>query len=89
VVVRPTAKLFFPSASSIPSINIMASEPAIPAASQQPQSQEPHETTASADAATRPRKPLRGAPAGRPASARSLDNGRPPSTPLQLVPPTQ
>ena len=83
VVVRPTAKLFFPSASSIPSINIMASEPAIPAASQQP-----HETTASADAATRPRKPLRGAPARRPATA-SLDNGRPPSTPLQLVPPAQ
>ena len=87
VVVRPATKLFFPSASSIPSINIMASEPAIPAASQQPQSQQPHETTASADAATRPRKPLWGAPAGRPASARSL--GRPPSTPLQLVPPTQ
>jgi hypothetical protein len=83
VVVRPASKLFFPSASSIPSINIMAPEPAIPAASQQP-----HEATASADAATRPRKPLRAAPAGRPATA-SLDNGRPPSPPLQLVPPAQ
>jgi hypothetical protein len=83
VVVRPAGKLFFPSASSIPSINIMASEPAIPAASQQP-----HETAASADAATRPRKPLRAAPAGQPATA-SLDNGRPPSAPLQLVPPAR
>jgi hypothetical protein len=83
VVVRPASKLFFPSASSIPSINIMASEPATPAASQKP-----HETTASADAAPRPRKPPRATPAPQPATA-SVDNAQSPSTPLQLAPPAQ
>ena len=79
LVVRPASKLFFPSASSIPAVNIMASEPTTAA-------QRPHETTASADAATRPHKPVQAAP-GR--QSAPVDNGQAPSSPLQLAPPAQ
>jgi hypothetical protein len=76
---RPSSKLFFPSSSSIPSVNIMTSEPAAA-----PQAQE---TTASADPAVRARKPPQGpAPMRQPPT---VESGQARSTPLQIAPPAQ
>jgi hypothetical protein len=75
--VRPGSKLFLPSSSSIPSLNIMTPESAA--------TQQPNETTASAETSARPRKPQERAPQSRqapvvdsPAATRS--------GPLQLAP---
>jgi hypothetical protein len=76
---RPASKLFFPSATSIPSVNIMTSEPAA--------EQQPRETTASADPAARTRKPPPGAPPVR--QPPSVESGQARSTPLQIAPPAQ
>jgi len=96
---RPSSKLFFPSASSIPSVNIMTSEPAVaqqpqaqqPQAqqpqAQQPQAQQQHETTASADPAARIRKPPPGAPPTR--QPPTMESGQARSPPLQIAPPPQ
>jgi hypothetical protein len=76
--VRPSSKLFFPSASSIPPVNIMAAEPT-----------QPSETTASADpgAASKARRAGQGTP---PASqAPAVDSARPRSGPLQIAPSVQ
>jgi hypothetical protein len=82
---RPPSKLFFPSASSIPPVNIMTAEPA---AAQPPQAQPSHETTASADPAARTRKPPQGAAPARPPP--TVESGQAPrSTPLQITPPAQ
>jgi hypothetical protein len=75
---KPLSKLFFPSSSSIPPVNIMTSEPA---------AHQSHETTASADPAARTRKPPQGAPPTRQPSG--VDSGQPRSTPLQIAPPAQ
>jgi hypothetical protein len=81
---RPSSKLFFPSSSSIPPVNIMTSEPAV---AQQPQAQQPHETTASADPAARTRKPPPGTPPTRPPP--TVESGQSRSSPLQIAPPPQ
>jgi len=77
--VRQSSKLFFPSSSSIPPINILTTEPATPQQSQ--------ETTASADPAARTRKAPQGALQARQPS--NVDSGQARSTPLQITPPTQ
>jgi hypothetical protein len=76
---KPPSNLFFPSASSIPSVNIMTAEPAA--------GQQPHETTASADAAARTRRQAPGAPQAR--QAPGADSGQVRSAPLQIAPPAQ
>lgn len=77
---RLPSKLFFPSASSIPAVNIIANEPtAGPAA---PQAQE---ATATADAGARASKPAQENTPRRQASA--VDGAR--SGPLQIGPPKQ
>jgi hypothetical protein len=76
---KPLGKLFFPSSSSIPPVNIMTSEPAA--------AQQSHETTASADPAARTRKPPQGAPPAR--QPPGVDSGQARSTPLQIAPPAQ
>lgn len=78
--VRPGAKLFLPSSSSIPSVSIMTPESAV--------SQQPNETTASAETPGRPRKPQERAPQLRQSPA--VDSpGQPHSGPLQLAPSAQ
>ena len=74
---RVPSKLFFPSAASIPAINIIASEP--------PAAQGAREATASADPSARSGKPVAENPSRRQASA--VDGAR--SGPLQIVPPPQ
>jgi len=81
---KPPSKLFFPSASSIPPVNIMTAEPAAP---QQSQPQQSNETTASADPAARSRKPPQAAPQAR--QPPGADSGQARSTPLQITPPAQ
>jgi hypothetical protein len=76
---KPPSNLFFPSASSIPPVNIMTSEPAT--------AQQSHETTASADPAARTRKPPQGATQAR--QPPSVESGPARSTPLQITPPAQ
>ena len=81
-VARPPGKLFFPSSSSIPSLNIMTPEPT--------PSQQPNETTASADMLGRPPKPQERTPQSRQSPA--VDSPRSEqghSGPLQLVPSAQ
>jgi hypothetical protein len=78
--VRPGGKLFLPSSSSIPSVSIMTPESAA--------SQQPNETTASAETPGRPRKPQERAP--QPRQSPAVDSpGQPHSGPLQLAPPAQ
>jgi hypothetical protein len=79
---RPSSKLFFPSASSIPPVNIMTSEPVT--------AQQPREATASAasaDSAARTRKPPQGIPP--PRQPPTVESGQARSTPLQIAPPVQ
>jgi len=77
---KPAGNLFFPSASSIPSVSIIMPEPAAAAP--------PREATASADpAAARNRKPQQGSP--QPRQLPGMDGGQPPSAPLQIVPPAR
>jgi hypothetical protein len=77
---RPPGKLFFPSSSSIPSLNIMTPEATA--------SQQPNETTASADTLGRPRKPQERTPQSRQSPAvDSPAQGH--SGPLQLAPSAQ
>jgi len=77
---RPGAKLFFPSSSSIPPVTIMTPESAA--------TQQPTETTASADTPGHPRKPQERAPQSRQSPA--VDSpASPRSGPLQLAPPSQ
>jgi hypothetical protein len=71
------SKLFFPSSSSIPAVNIIASEP--------PAAQPSQQATASADAGTRNNKPAQETPSRRQPSA--VDGAR--SGPLQIAPPAQ
>jgi hypothetical protein len=76
---KPAGNLFFPSASSIPSVSIMMPEPAT--------GQPPREATASADPAARNRKPQQGSP--QPRQLLGVEGGQAPSAPLQIVPPAQ
>jgi hypothetical protein len=76
---KPPSKLFFPSASSIPPVNIMTSEPVA--------GQQPHEASASADPAARSRRQPQGLPP--PRLPPSVDSGQARSTPLQIAPPAQ
>jgi hypothetical protein len=76
---KPPSNLFFPSASSIPSVNIMTAEPAA--------AQQPNETTASADPAARTRRPPQGARQER--QPPGADSGQARSAPLQIAPPAQ
>jgi hypothetical protein len=83
---RPSSKLFFPSASSIPAVNVMTPEPPV---------QQPQETTASAEAAprasaevpARARKPPQAAAQPHPSSP--VDSGQARSGPLQIAPAAQ
>jgi len=79
VAAKPTSTLFFPSASSIPAVNIMTPEP--------PATPPPNAASASADPAARAKKPSQGIPQGR--APTNADSGQAPSTPLQIVPPVQ
>jgi len=74
---KPPSKLFLPSSSSIPAINIMTSEP--------PAAQPPQQSTTSAESGTRSNKPVQENPPRRQSSA--VDGAR--SGPLQIVPPPQ
>jgi hypothetical protein len=79
---RPSSKLFFPSASSIPPVNIMTSEPVTA-----PQPREATASAASADSAARTRKPPQGIPPTR--QPPTVESGQARSTPLQIAPPVQ
>ncbi|HEY7248467.1 MAG TPA: hypothetical protein VH678_31780 [Xanthobacteraceae bacterium] len=77
---RPGGKLFFPSSSSIPSVNIMTPESAA--------SQQPAETTASAETPGRPRKPQERVP--QPRQSQAVDSpAQSHAGPLQLAPQAQ
>jgi hypothetical protein len=97
VAAKPASNLFFPSASSIPPVNIMTSEPA--------GAPQLREATASADPAAGTRKTSQGiSQAHRPLTVGSgqtrstplqiappatVESGQVSSTPLQIAPPTQ
>jgi hypothetical protein len=77
VAAKPSSKAYFPSASSIPSVTIMAAEPST--------SVQPRDSTASADAASAAaRKPA--PPASQPRQAAPPNGGAPASEPLQIAP---
>jgi hypothetical protein len=71
---RVPNNLYFPSASSIPPVNIMTAEPAAPTP--------PHDTTGAAETTPPPRKPPPGAPATRQPASSAAAPARSPPTPL-------
>ena len=76
---QPLGKLFLPSSSSIPSVNIMSSEPAATG--------QLRETATSADAASQAHKPQVEKP--QPRQAPAADKGQTRSGPLQIAPTAQ
>jgi hypothetical protein len=76
---KPAGNLYFPSASSIPPVNIMTAEPAA--------APPPHDTTGTGEAGSAPRKGAPAAPQTRPPASSNPAPVRPAPTPLS--PPQQ